>query len=47
MRQQTARTKHPDAVRAEAILRARKDRAARTVGSGCAADTDRSHRIAA
>ncbi|MFD6833176.1 DciA family protein [Streptomyces diastaticus] len=28
--QQAARTKHPDAVRAEAILKARKDRAART-----------------
>ncbi|MFD0197024.1 DciA family protein [Streptomyces albidoflavus] len=51
--QQAARTKHPDAVRAEALLRARKDRAARTsasgnsAGLGGAADTDRPHRIAA
>ncbi|MGW9659324.1 DciA family protein [Streptomyces albidoflavus] len=51
--QQAARTKHPDAVRAEALLRARKDRAARasasgnSAGLGGAADTDRPHRIAA
>ncbi|MFD4171653.1 DciA family protein [Streptomyces albidoflavus] len=51
--QQAARTKHPDAVRAEALLKARKDRAARASSSGNSAgprgvaDTDRPRRIAA
>ncbi|PBO23477.1 hypothetical protein CLM85_16055, partial [Streptomyces albidoflavus] len=50
---EAARTRHPDAVRAEALLRARKDRAARasdsrgSVGSGGAADTARPRRMAA
>ncbi len=44
---QTARTKHPDAVRAKAILKARKDRAARTVGSAGAAVTQQQRSNAA
>ncbi|MEU2770521.1 DUF721 domain-containing protein [Streptomyces diastaticus] len=44
---EAARTRHPDAVRAEAILKARKDRAARTVGSVGAAVTQQQHSNAA